>query len=265
MVVTENNWADIHSQTWPMTPYETEYGYTPVVGDRPLLARSFGAPVMGGGKRRRRRRQRRQERRVRAAYARGGLTRLRTGMSGFFDGIFGGGKGDKVTQSAPKAGAPKAGAASAPGGKESGSSVPPASSSSGGGLPGRGGAIPVGAESVPPGRDPATYFRSLGFTQGQARDLARERNVQTRRQMMDRFSFRNRPRGGGGGGFAAFSSALGSLFGQGREAAQGFDFGGGGGVPAAEPPPSTGMSTGMIAALAAAGLGAVYLATQAGS
>lgn len=259
MVVTENNWADVHSQTWPMTPYESKYGYTPLVGNQPLLARSFGAPVMGGGKRRRRRRQRRQERRVRAAYARNRLNLLRRGMSGFFDGIFGGGKDNKETQGVTKV-------VVGPGGKETTSSASTAAPAPAA-APGRGGVIPAGAESVPVGRDPATYFRTLGFTQGQARDLARERNLQTRRQMMDRFSYRNRPRGGGGGGggFAAFSSALGSLFGQGREAAQGFDFGGGGGVPAAEPPPSTGMSTGMIAALAAAGLGAVYLATQAGS
>ena len=38
-------WKDVHSQSWPMTPDESQFGYTPTYVHGPLLAQPFGAPV----------------------------------------------------------------------------------------------------------------------------------------------------------------------------------------------------------------------------
>ena len=87
--------------------------------------------------------------------------------------------------------------------------------------------------------------------------------------MMDRFAapmerqLARRASGGGGFDFGGVASGVGDLFGGlfgRREQAQSFDFGGGG-APAAAPA-SPGMSPLLIAGLAAAGLGAVFLLTQ---
>jgi hypothetical protein len=131
------------------------------------------------------------------------------------------------------------------------------------------------AEVVPSGRDPETYFRSLGFSRGDARRLAEHARVYPdqrgeRRRMMDRFAApmerRMNRQASGGGGFDASGVArgvgdlFGGLFGR-REQAQAVDYGGGGGV-AAEPA-RQGMSPLLIGGLAVAGLGAAYFLTQA--
>jgi hypothetical protein len=143
-------------------------------------------------------------------------------------------------------------------------------------------AVPVwradGAEVVPQGRDGQTYFRSLGFSSGDARRLAEHASAYPnqrgeRRRMMDRFGApmerrmnRQASRGGGGGGFDASGVArgvgdlFGGLFGR-REQTQAADYGGGGQV-AAEPA-RQGMSPLLIGGLAVAGLGAAYFLTQA--
>lgn len=350
-------WKDVHSQSWPMTPDQSQFGYTPTYLQRPLLARPFGAPLgvtepaetmAGRGRKARRRRAkkrarslavggvgvvaapfaatvgvgfaaarlakkrratRRRRRKAARARARRAAARVEGNMrtqewldaramsEGMSGGLLNSGGltvaeltemsmileekrefGSLTTAQTRRLAELQAKqAASASKTVTTTKSSAPASAATASASASA--AVPIWradrAEVVPSGRDPETYFRSLGFSRGDARRLAEHARVYPdqrgeRRRMMDRFAApmerRMNRQASGGGGFDASGVArgvgdlFGGLFGR-REQAQAVDYGGGGGV-AAEPA-RQGMSPLLIGGLAVAGLGAAYFLTQA--
>ena len=344
------HWKDVHSQSWPMTPDESQFGYTPTYLRAPLLARPYGAPLgapvaadtmAGRSKRARRRRakkraralawggaaavalpvattagagvliaraikkRRAKKRRLRKSRrlaamrrkaARSGDVRaqewidareMAQSMSGVVQGLTvaelselqaleakkrQGGTLDALTDTqrarylaltsrlyGTSTSSTKSTVVATETARAEADAVAPIWRQH-------------GAEQVPSGRDPETYYRSLGYSRGDARRIAEHWRTYPsrrgeRRELMDRLAApmerRMARQASGGRDFGAAARGVGDFFGglfgrRAQTAQPTFDFS----ETPAPAPESGGMSPLLIAGIAAAGLGAAYLFTQ---